>query len=267
MVEHPEGVRHDLEWDRPLDERVPVASSNLKAFGVLVREVAVIVVGVSVALGADAMYGRRQDGVERERILNSFRADLRLDSVQFSRVGETTRDATNRLLAVVDHPSGDVDPIYLAAALRESFSFPSGLKETSTYREVTATGKISLIEDEGLRESILRYYGRSFSGIPSEIWTAYFADVHGAYERVLRRHLGTGFLEMQECRMQSADYEACLAPIATRIDFAALRSDPGFSEGLVGMALWAGRFAVFIGGQRVLHEDLVDRLDEVIGEL
>lgn len=47
-------VTQALEWDRPFNERVPVASSNLQALGVLVREVAVIVVGVSVALGADA---------------------------------------------------------------------------------------------------------------------------------------------------------------------------------------------------------------------
>ena len=224
-----------------------------------------IVVGVSVALGADAMYERRQDGLERERILNSFRAELRLDSVHFSRVGSITEDATGRLLAIVDDPPDTVDPIYLAAALRESFSFPSGLKETTTYREVTSTGRISLIENEELRETILRYYGRSFTGIPSEIWAAYFADVHGAYERVLRRHLGTAFLEMQKCGMQNADYEACLAPIGDRIDFAGLKADPEFAEGLVGMALWAGRFAVFIGGQQALHQDLVERLDEVIG--
>lgn len=118
-------VTQALEWDRPFNERVPVASSNLKALGVLVREVAVIVVGVSVALGADAMYGRRQDGLERERILNSFRADLRLDSVQFSQVAETTRDATSRLLAIVDHPAVTkrVDDLTLLDRARQAAAY------------------------------------------------------------------------------------------------------------------------------------------------
>ena len=243
-----------------------LTQSKLRRLGGLLREVAVIVVGVSVALGADAMYERQRDKAERDRILRSFRADLRLDSAEFASAFGPTEGATSRLLAMIDNPSAVVDPIDLAAALRESIFYPGGLKEAATYREVTATGRISLIEDEALRGSLLRYYARSFTGLPPEMWAAYVADVHGAYERTLRRHLGSAFLELVQCRSRATDYEACLTPPSARIDLAALRADPDFVEGLVGMALWAGRFGNLIGRQRGLHEALVGLVDEAIGE-
>lgn len=228
------------------------------------REVGVIVVGVSVALAGDAAYGQYHERQERERILRSFRADLQLDSAQFAAAVGSSSDALARLVDVLEAPSPEVSAIELAAAIRESIFFPSGLKEDATYREATSGAGLSLIQERTLRESLLRYYSRSFTGMPSEMWVAYLTDVHGAYERTLRRHLGSAYLELVQCQRQSPEFETCLAGPSLRVDLAALRADPDFAEGVVAMSLWSRRFRNLIGVQQELHRSLTSQLDDVM---
>ena len=222
-----------------------------------------IVAGVSVALGADAMYDRYQDGLERVRILHSIRADLRLDSALYAAVLGVERNGPARLLVLVDAADGAA-LVPAADAMRESVYFPGGEKESATYREITASGTISLLEDEDLRESLLRYYAGTFTGIPAQSWAMYMTDVHGAYERSLRRHLGSAYLDLVSCRGFDSGYDECLAGPAARIDLRALAADPDFVELLVGMALWAGRIENFIGREFERHEELSARIDDAL---
>jgi hypothetical protein len=236
----------------------------------LLREVAVIVVGVSLALGADALYGIRQDRVELDRILGSIDADLRLDSLDYDRaVGrqlDLARDATSRLLALIEDPSADAANLEVARLIRASVVTPSGNKESATYREITATGRIGLIRDPKLRTALLRYYSRSFTALPPEMLAAYRADISGEYERSLRRHMGSAYVALMACTMGRPDYESCLRGPSERIDLARLRSDQEFVEQLVGMTLWAGRFKNFVEQQSREHLALASQLRAAMGD-
>ncbi|HEX9659370.1 MAG TPA: hypothetical protein VGA18_03680, partial [Rhodothermales bacterium] len=162
--------------------------------------------------------------------------------------------------------SVSASPVELARAVRESIVFPSGLKETTTYREITATGRVGLIRNVELREAILKYYSRPFTGMPSEMWEAYVSEISGEYERSLRRHMGSAYVDLTACGWRSEDYESCLTGPGERLDLNRLRSDPDFVERLVGMRLWAGRFKNYVGQQASEHLALSTRVRSAIGD-
>ena len=236
----------------------------------LFREVAVIVAGVSLALGADDLYQKRQDQVELQRILRSIDADLQADSLAYDLAVDGTLDrslaAAVSVLAWVEDYAASPNSVELARAIRESIVFPSGLKETTTYREITATGRIGLIRSPELREAILKYYSRPFTGITPEMWGAYVSEISGGYERALRRHMGSTYVDLMACGWRAADYEACLAGSSERLDLNRLRRDPDFVERLVGMTLWAGRFKNLVGLQSREHLVLSAKVREAVGD-
>lgn len=227
-----------------------------------------IVAGVTLALGADALYDAGQDRSERAQILVALDSDLRLDSVAYAgAVGRTLdmgADAASALLALIEDPTQHMGSVELGMLVRESVLFPSGLKESATFREMTSTGRLALIDDPALRESLLKYYSRPFSGLTSEMWDGYVSDVSGPYERSLRRHMGSGYIGLQACLPFSEGYEGCLQQPSARLDLDRLRADPEFVEQLVGMALWAGRFKNFVGAQAASHRALAAQIKDAI---
>lgn len=228
-----------------------------------------IVAGVTLALGADALYEAGQDRAERARILGALDSDLRLDSLAYARAvgGSLDRavEAAAALLALVEDPTRHLSGVELGTLIRESILIPPGQKETVTFREITATGSIGLIDDPDLREALLRYYSRPFTGLPAEMWASYISDVSGPYERSLRQHMGSGYLALQACSPLSEDYEGCLQQPSTRLDLDRLRSDPEFVERLVGITLWAGRFRNFVSAQAAYHREVAGRIAAAIG--
>ncbi len=240
----------------------------VRRLGAMLREVVVIVTGVSLALAADALYDRRQDRAERTRILRSLDADLRADSVAYARVAAGWLDqraqAAATLLAVVEDPTRTIDQVELARLVRESIAFPSGVKESATYREITATGGIGLIERPALREALLRYYAMSFYGMPSEMYASFISGISAPYEESLRRLLGGAYIALTSCLPAAAEYEQCLEAQSGRVDLGRLRADPDFVQRLVGVVLWAGRFRVFVGAQARQQAAVAEQVKAVV---
>lgn len=228
-----------------------------------------IVAGVTLALGADALYEVGRDRAERARILRALDSDLRLDSAAYAlAVGgalDMAAEAASALLALIEDPGRHMSGVELGTLVRESILIPPGQKETTTFREITVTGSIGLIDDPALREALLRYYSRPFIGLPDEMWASYVSDISGSYERSLRQHMGSGYLALQACFPLRDDYRTCLEHPSERIDLDRLRSDAEFVERLVGIALWAGRFKNFVGGQAAANREVAGRIKVAIG--
>jgi hypothetical protein len=246
-----------------------VTRTPLQRIGTLTREVAVIVVGVSVALGADAAYQGWQEGRERVRILESLHANLLLDADQFERGAASSARAQEATTALVAYMEGDdeLDPTAVARLVRTSVIFPSGVKESTTFREITATGRIALINDDQLREALLGYYARTFTGILPAMWANYVSNVSGAYERSLQRILGAGYLPLFACNPSGTGYDACLFDASAGLDLEALRNDAELRAQVVGMANWARRFSNLIRTQGLRHQELLEQITGATGEM
>lgn len=231
------------------------------------REIAIIVIGVSVALGADALYDRRQQNRERVRILQALVSDLQSDSVSYAAALADTResDATKALLNYLDNPTAVLSRLDLARAVRESIIFSSGQKESATYRELTMTGRLSLIDDPALRKALLQYYSRPFIGIPPEIWSGYLANVYYPYDASLRRHLGADYVGLMRCPVRPGDsqYEECILSFTRELNVDRLRADADFMEQLVGMTTGTSRWDLYMRNEARAHQELAEQIGTV----
>ena len=158
------------------------------------------------------------------------------------------------------HPSKSLTRLDLARAVRESIIFPSGQKESATYRELTTTGRLFLIEEPALRRSLLQYYSRPFIGIPPEMWSEYLASVYYPYDGSLRRHLGADYVGLMRCLVRPGDpqYEDCVLSHTKRLDPRRLKADLDFMQQLVGMTTGTARVDAFIRIEARAHQRLAD---------
>ena len=128
-----------------------------------------------------------------------------------------------------------------------------------------ATGRIALIEDEGLRQAVLSYYAVPFWGFPDE-FTATAHDVNEAFTRSLMRHLGPTYLRFMDV-CSAGDLPECFEPILERTDLADLHSDLDVMEQAVAMAIWAGRVERRTLSESAQLADLSAWVMSVLGDL
>jgi len=130
----------------------------------VLKEVLVIVLGVLIALGAQAWWSGRQDRDYEVTYLESLLRDLRTDSVEYDAVSIVLRRAqsyTLKSLAMVDgrsaapsDPQGVSLPVFCASFL------PIPVISRETLQDLLSTRALRLLRNRDLRAALLRYHSR-----------------------------------------------------------------------------------------------------------
>ena len=219
-------------------------------------------VGVSLALGADAGYDRLQERELREALVAGMLDDLHRDSTTLAFMAQalpTVAAATSELASAL-RSEGVVDAVMLGTAIRESIYLPIGHKESATYREMTSTGALSLIIDPALRRQILEYYGSPAIGIPQELWDAWLGSMYFPYDEKLRQILGLSYGDIMSCDGGREAIARCVERTAPRIDLARMRGDGDLIGALVGVLAWTPVLQSAVEVQAAARNELVDAL-------
>lgn len=166
--------------------------------GRALAEVAIIVVGVLIALGADAWWTEREERSGAAEYLDRFAVDLDADREMLlwtARSEERRSEATDALVEWMGRaaPPARDSLRALVNRIREGNLDPV---RTGTWTDLVNTGGLALIEDRALREQIVRYHQvvepnyRYWAGKTDELHTRLFYEmVPYVDDRVLFGHL------------------------------------------------------------------------------
>lgn len=136
-------------------------SSNRLARGA--AEFAVIFVGVILALAADRWIAAADERADAAFYLEQLEADLRADSVRLeNRINEAAAKASVAL-AVLREAAGEEfvgteESGHLAARMKGVSSFSPLDYNRASWDELVSSGRVSLVEDPGLRRGLSAYY-------------------------------------------------------------------------------------------------------------
>lgn len=128
-----------------------------------VGEIAIIVVGVLLAISLDncndARIARR---IEREYV-KRLAEDLRTDTATFSFVDRALKRKTAALAfadSIVDRAAALGDTLRFLQALVSgaNFAWNQPRVRTTTFEELQSTGNLRLLRDQNLRTEVVRYY-------------------------------------------------------------------------------------------------------------
>lgn len=155
----------------------------------ILGELAVIVVGVLIALWVDNLNSGRQDRLQEEAYLRGVVADLRGDSVALAERRVTAlrgMEVADRLMALRDAPStsapaDSLSDWFFRAAFVDNFQVLD-----HTYREILGAGGLTLISDPTVRRRISDYY-RSIEA--AEFFTDYYKGEETDYWDLLAERL------------------------------------------------------------------------------
>ncbi len=137
------------------------------AYGI--GELAIVVVGVMIALGFEQWNSDRLDRVEEVEIIERFIADLRvdLDSIAFGMdliSGKET--ALNRISSSLQSPEkrpNDLTLFLQDVAESAGYGWTQASPRRTTFDEVLASGRFGLIRDTATRVGIADYYDSSLN--------------------------------------------------------------------------------------------------------
>jgi len=143
----------------------------------------VIIVSILLALAADAWWGGAQQRRDELEALTALRADLTSDSVELASVGrsQALRDSAaawflaNRTAASVPPDSLRAKSLFIMNAGRYQ-------RPRAAYLSLRDGGRLGLIEDDGLRNEIVRYFE-----LGQEAWAQQFSDWVIVREYVIAR--------------------------------------------------------------------------------
>ena len=134
------------------------------AYGV--GELAIVVVGVMIALGFEQWNSDRLDRVEEVEIIERLIADLKSDLQDLGNQASAVIEKEASLLRVrsilatenarPDDPAGFLRDVIDGA----NYGWNQMEAQRTTFNELLGSGKYSLIRDAGLREKISKYYDR-----------------------------------------------------------------------------------------------------------
>lgn len=130
-----------------------------------VAEFFVIVLGVLVALGADAWNDVRLDRNEEQEYLSRLHHELQRDTSQYGFIlgwmdrKEAGLDRVDRFFKGTYPAVSDTAQFLSALAASSNFGWNVGpLGGRATYEDLRSSGKLGLIRDHTLRASIIAYY-------------------------------------------------------------------------------------------------------------
>lgn len=123
-----------------------------------VGEVFLIVVGISIALGANAWWENRQERLEERAVLATLKRSLQVDLQEFEENQRTHLDQESNIITLVEHMEG-VEPYYpgLNPYFRSVRTWRGVTSNTAPYEALKSRG-FALISDENLRNNIIYYY-------------------------------------------------------------------------------------------------------------
>jgi hypothetical protein len=150
-------------------------------------EIAVVVVGVLIALALNAWWAGRQDAAREATYLRQLAADLERTEQQISIADSVSRGserATAQLLRAYYRPQvppADSVRRWLASAVSYSATRPV----LGTAEALVATGDLGLVDDDSLRSAITSYLEGARSGI--ELQARFVTKWNGRVDELLRR--------------------------------------------------------------------------------
>ena len=123
-------------------------------------EIALVVIGILIALQINNWNLEKQDRKDELKFLNKFYKDIQADSLTLVRQKETSRIKSQLLTSMIDNSlrsfekkgSRQVESIFLSRN-QAQFS-PSD----NSFNEIISSGRISIIQNENLKEQLFDYY-------------------------------------------------------------------------------------------------------------
>lgn len=201
-------------------------------FPTFLREVLAVILGIVLALGADAWWEDRQEAERGRALRASIRAELEGDSVMRAALRtDAARGvaAMNRILVQI-HGSGEPDLDSIRADLQQAMSLTARAEGLETYGAALSSGEIRFLEAPGLE--------RALSGYAEAVEVLRHNDTFfletvtvGEFGRAVARHGGLIQLVGRSARYPS--------------DLANALADPSFRGGLEMLS--------FVWGNRVLQ--------------
>lgn len=150
--------------------------------GRLFAELAVIVVGVLVALWADRWVQSLDDGAREQTYLEGLVRDLQEDSLTLVAAIEAERaraEMAGEILRAVGGRAADVEhpALFVSGFERVAWSTPLN-HATATWSELLSRGDLGLVDDPDLRRSLSRHYEKfdNLSAIEAD-WERFFWNV------------------------------------------------------------------------------------------
>lgn len=202
--------------------------SNLlaaRSVGRALAEIAIIVVGVLIALGADSWRQSREQAVLREEYRAALLDDLVADSLWYGYTLDTgwipeSVEATDSLRdAMFDGATRSEDQV--ALWLSRTLRLVAGGQRRGAYDELVSTGRLALFEDPSLRQEIVRYYQVDLRVDP-DVYAIFVERTFFPWQDVLRHVGGVGWYE-ELTRCTAAfdvrnpglvpEFEACVAAL------------------------------------------------------
>jgi hypothetical protein len=123
-------------------------------------ELALIVVGVLIALAVNAWWSRRQDDARERAYLRQLLVDVQGNEQDIDRVLAQTQGAITALERLVDAfdaagplPACDT----LSSLIRNSLTYSSVDLRSGTYSALMGTGEVRLIRNDSLRAQVISY--------------------------------------------------------------------------------------------------------------
>ena len=199
----------------------------------IVAEILIIVVGVMIALTADALY---QNGVERsmaEGYVARLEADLRADSALFeSLLGGLSKQAAavDSLVLILGDLSAEPDGSRVLRYLRETILLPFGSRARATFDDIVGSGRLALIEDDQLRIGLGRYYSapivRDQSGYDAYLNASYYPYLHQLTLALgVRRMHAMGNCDLSDQPEAEAAYMLCFEQASLGDELILVRTD------------------------------------------
>ena len=127
-------------------------------------EIVLVVIGILIAVSINNRNGQQKQRAEEQRYLSSLLTELRQDSMQYvstMNVLDRLENSARKVLDVIDDPAKEIeDSIAFINLVRTTYSLEQDLPEPTVWKELIATGKLSLIRDQDIITRLYEYYRR-----------------------------------------------------------------------------------------------------------
>jgi hypothetical protein len=256
------------------------AGRFLGSWELALGEIAIVSVGVLIALWADQAIQARQDAVREVSYLERLQTDIRADirALRFSSSQARNRLAiTKQVDAWILDPDATPDPDTLVMSVHFAGVTFSPTISRFTIEELKSTGDLRLLSNQALKRHMADYYNQI--GLQIDQWTTwgdqgitetYFRELAFIIDPELRLRAGT-FDPMLMRRFMSASPEEALSSFAevrrgapeiaaTRADadriLSRMRTHPNFEGYLRDSMYWAHLSAQLLDGLILAAEEL-----------
>ncbi|MCZ6756978.1 MAG: hypothetical protein O7C39_01730 [Bacteroidetes bacterium] len=123
-----------------------------------IGEVFLIVVGISIALGANSWYEDRKERAEERAVLEQIKQSLIVDLEEYQARQQIHVDQESNIITLIEHMDGD-EPYHseLDSLFRSVIRWRGVASSTAPYEALKSRG-FALVSDDELRSSIIYYY-------------------------------------------------------------------------------------------------------------